>query len=274
MSLGMSMYLLSTLIIASLPGVLSVRRAETGRDGTEDAHRSEVIDIDSEMSRLLREADVLREDTLNKPGDMYRLHIDSEEYERNPWIHGVFKIGGAYGGLLAGAELGGITGMLRGGSMGMQAGAKAADTLTRILQGHGSVAMNGEDDNTGVALSRSAITSAVLAPELTQDRENQAGKASNKKEQEFSSSIREVLNLGAEHSADGDLQSASSAGTASGFMPSILTDALEYTNRKVLGGLSSMLKSRDRQEREDAMVTVTLLDIARHREEGVEVDVE
>eukprot|EP00931_Biecheleriopsis_adriatica_P089004 TRINITY_DN63209_c0_g1_i1.p1 TRINITY_DN63209_c0_g1~~TRINITY_DN63209_c0_g1_i1.p1 ORF type:complete len:269 (-),score=42.13 TRINITY_DN63209_c0_g1_i1:112-918(-) len=258
-----------TLISAKC--VLSIRQDAKFKEDVQ--HVSEFIDVDSDMSRLLREANVISDDVINKPIDKYHLQIDSGSYKHNPWISGVFQGAGTYGGLLAGGSVGGLPGMLAGGPIGWEAGNRAAETLTRILQG-ASVALSQEYAVRHDRQGTSAVTSAVLRPD---DGAPAGQEVLKKKEEDLLLSIRDVLKLGKRDDVTADAVLAGTLGPVlapQGFTASMLhTEIKQKADRQVLRGLGSMLKSDDDDTSDDAKLTVTLLDIMRHRDENVEVTV-
>lgn len=287
-------FLFVTALDLILPSVLSYR---ANLERANLAHDNRFLDIDSDMSRLLADSGVIREDVINKPGEKYTLKIQSGQFRRNPWISGTFKFGGAYGGLLAGGSAGGLPGMVAGGAAGMAAGDRAAETLTRILQGQGSIGISDAwKEKYAVPTSTSRIT-MPSGDQVTKSL-TPSGLALQK-EQRLFTSVREVLKLGhrtnpwvesiaADASKNNPLvgsiidgvweksQLTQSVEQRQGFMSSLFRPWLlmEDADNKVIAGLGAALRSESKEEREDARITTAMLEILRHQEEGVEVVVE
>lgn len=251
-----------------------VQNSETKQDNLVEADDQHLkfFDIDSDMSRLLHQSGVIKEDVYNKPGDKYTLKIETGDYQRNPWIHGSFHFGGTYGGLLAGGSVGGVGGMLAGGAAGWQAGGRAAETLTRILQGQGSIVAKDDEANSNKLPQQTfarphsplVIQSGPTVPEKV-----------------MFSAIWELLGSGKSNENTINVPQDKRASEPRGFMQGMFEDALanspnavKETDKQVIDGLGSMLKSGSSTDREDAKLTLTLLDILRHRDVPVSIDVE
>jgi hypothetical protein len=291
--------MIAIVMMQQIAGVLSFRLSLQPLivEQEKDLQELRMIDVDSEMSSLLFSSGVIREDVINKPGDKYTLKIETGKFNRNPFTHGLFKCGGAYGGLLAGGSVAGLGGMAAGGAAGMAAGDRAATTLDRILQGQASIGISDDwkQKHSGVKLQRrnagmQQFTSSLAMPPPTQSLQPQTS---------FMSSIRSIFRMGNKNTNKIDsiianttqlspaLSSISTAGPSAGgadtkvgakpslfevLFPSYL--AMEDTEKKVFDGLNAGLKSKNPVEVEDSQITIAMLEVLRRENDGVKVCVE
>jgi len=107
----------------------------------EQSARVEEWDPESAMSAMLAKTGVIREDVYNKGLNSYTLRVQSGGFKRYPLLHGSFMLGGAMaagvgiGLATSGPFPGGIFGLFVGSQVGMKAGDKAAELLSRFAQG-------------------------------------------------------------------------------------------------------------------------------------------
>lgn len=194
--------------------------------------RVEIGDIDSDMSALLAKSGVIREDTYNKPGDQYTLHVQKGGFKRYPLFHGAFEFAGAYGGALGGLSggaavgglPGGLFGMFAGVPVGIKAGDKAAETLARIAQGQATI------------VKKTSPNSFVQ-----DDMQLVDGQPTPKTKDQSAEDLKDAVQAIGGQKASGSKRDL----------------------RGLLQALSVMLESPDERTREDAKVTILMLEIAR-----------
>jgi len=253
-----------------------------------------MVDIDSEMSTLLADIGAIREDTYNKPGKKYTLKVDSGKFKSNPFISGTFHAGGAYGGLIAAATLGVMPAvaplavwplMAAGVGGGWTAGDRAAEMLTRILQGQGSIGISEtwKDEQT-----QESIAAQIMSPAADTASTPTFQVPAVQKETTFLASIQTVLGMGNRSSSlvnsiiSDTRHTVNPHQVVNSTISGLALDAInprpyflmETTDKKVISGLNQALRSHDPQEVEDAKITATVLEIVRHGQDGVEVVVE
>jgi len=260
-----------------------------------------MVDIDSEMSTLLADIGAIREDTYNKPGKKYTLKVDSGKFQSNPFISGTFRAGGAYGGLIAGATLGVLPAVaplvvlpvLAAGAVGgWTAGDRAAEMLTRILQGDADadltrrsigISETWEDEQT-----QKSIAAQIMSPAADTASTLTSQVPAVQKETTFLASIQTVLGMGNRSSSlvnsiiSDTRHTVNPHQVVNSTISGLALDAInprpyflmETTDKKVISGLNQALRSHDPQEVEDAKITATVLEIVRHGQDGVEVVVE
>jgi len=227
------------MAVAFVLGALSIAQASRhlrmqNSFEAETIVRAQMDDVESEMSALLAKSGVIREDIYNKPGDQYTLHVQSGPFVQIPLLHGTFRFAGAYagaygglwaGGLgLRGGLPGGLAGMFAGVPMGMHAGEKAAETISRLAQGQGSIVYKPEQ-NSFVQKDMKVIHAKPKADKTDQGVEDLKNV---------------VLAIGGQK-----------------------VTQKEVDVQSVLHGLSAMLDSQDQNTREDAIMTILMLEILR-----------
>jgi len=289
------------LLQAGATRVRKIRQATThhvAHDATQRQAHEVGMDIDESMSWMLADQGVIVEDTIGKPGSKHTIKIDSGKFKRNPFLHGTFQVGGAWGAAVAGAAATGVLvlpELFALGAGGAVAGDKAAELLERLVQGQGSI---GISEDWKEPQPRQSIASMVMATN------GQApSQASVKKEGAFLSSVQQILGMGnrrsplvdsivtntSRNSPALDAISGPKPGAAldaiSGpppaqkptFLSSFVDDwqkpfvAMENTDRNVITGLGQALRSGNPDEVDDAKFTATLLEIVRLAPDGVEV---
>lgn len=257
------------------------------RSKTNQVRAKRFLDIDSEMSALLAQSGVIREDVINKPGNKYSLKVETGAFKRNPFLHGTFKFTGWYGGTLAGGSAAGLPGMVAGGAAGMTAGDRAAEMLSRILQGQGSIGIS--DDWKEKHSQPNVVAPTNFQPVFPASPVTLPTHDEVKKEQTLMSSIQNILSMGNRSSplvnsivSDTSknpfptITDAQPHAQPTGFMSSLFRPyrLQQDTDRKVIFGLETALHSDDQNEVENAKITTLLMEILRRQEDGVEVVVE
>lgn len=210
-------FLLTILLALVAKDTAQAKRGQQLQDSVVVNDQAKFGDVDSEMSALLAKTGVIREDHYNKPGNLYTLHIQGGDYRRSGLLHGTFKFGGWYGGLLAGGSAGGLPGMAVGGMAGMKFGDKAAETLLRAAQGQVSIVRRSSEMQVDMK-----VTNEQPLPEDVKE-------------------LKDAVEV---------IEGRKISGT-------------EQDLSAILTGLSEMLDSPDQKIREEAIMAVLTLEIAR-----------